>query len=141
VQTLSVTGKLDAGTADAVARSTILAEGGEGASVRRRGSAATAAPGSRAPKQQVQLPFRMELKRPRKSRLEIDFAGKTAVQVYDGQKAGSSGPISIATTWSRLPRRKRRQTRSRVTWTDRCSTMRRRGRYLEEVEPVKSRRL
>src|SRR5262252_4483894 len=26
----------------------------------------------------------MEMKRPRKSRLEIDFAGKTAVQVYDG---------------------------------------------------------
>ena len=44
--------------------------------------AATTAPGSIEP--QVQLPFRLELKPPHKSRLEIDFAGKTAVQVYDG---------------------------------------------------------
>ncbi len=32
----------------------------------------------------IQLPFRMELKRPLKSRLEIPFRGDTAVQVYDG---------------------------------------------------------
>ncbi len=35
-------------------------------------------------KQNVQLPFVMTMKRPRMSRLEIEFAGKTAVQVYDG---------------------------------------------------------
>jgi outer membrane lipoprotein-sorting protein len=34
--------------------------------------------------QQVELPFRMELKRSRKQRLEVDFNGKTSVQVYDG---------------------------------------------------------
>jgi hypothetical protein len=34
----------------------------------------------------------MELKRPRKSRLEIDFAGKTAVQVYDGQNGWKLRP-------------------------------------------------
>ena len=33
----------------------------------------------------VALPYRLELKRPRKSRLELDFDGKTAVQVYDGK--------------------------------------------------------
>ena len=33
----------------------------------------------------VALPYRLELKRPRKSRLELDFAGQTAVQVYDGK--------------------------------------------------------
>jgi outer membrane lipoprotein-sorting protein len=32
----------------------------------------------------VQLPFVLEMKRPRKSRIEIEFGGKTAVQVYDG---------------------------------------------------------
>ena len=32
----------------------------------------------------VQLPFMLEMKRPRKSRIEIEFGGKTAVQVYDG---------------------------------------------------------
>ena len=33
---------------------------------------------------QVELPFLMEMKRPHKSRVELEFAGKTAVQVYDG---------------------------------------------------------
>ena len=32
----------------------------------------------------MQLPFRLEMKRSRKSRLEIDFRGDTAVQVFDG---------------------------------------------------------
>lgn len=32
----------------------------------------------------VQLPFVMELQRPRMTRLEITFQGKTAIQVYDG---------------------------------------------------------
>ncbi len=36
------------------------------------------------PNRVIQLPYRMEMKRPRKSRLEIDFDGETAVQVYDG---------------------------------------------------------
>jgi outer membrane lipoprotein-sorting protein len=36
------------------------------------------------PAEQVQLPFRLELKRPRKTRLELDFKGQTSVQVYDG---------------------------------------------------------
>lgn len=34
--------------------------------------------------QEAQLPFRLELERPRKMRLEIDFHGTTAIQVYDG---------------------------------------------------------
>ena len=36
------------------------------------------------PAQQTQLPFRLEMKRARKSRLEIDFRGETAIQVFDG---------------------------------------------------------
>src|SRR5882762_11761412 len=93
VQTLSVTGKLDAGTGDAVARSTKLALAGVGASVKRgERAAAQAAVADKAAQEQVQLPFRLEMKRPRKSRLEIDFAGKTAVQVYDGQNGWKLRP-------------------------------------------------
>jgi hypothetical protein len=33
---------------------------------------------------ETQLPFLMEMKRPRKVRLEVQFSGQTAVQVYDG---------------------------------------------------------
>ena len=41
-------------------------------------------PSSPRLKEEAQLPFVMELERPRKLRFELQFAGKTAVQVYDG---------------------------------------------------------
>ena len=84
VQALSVSGKLDAGTGDSIQRSTTLARQGAGVSARRAERAA-AANSVKAATEQLQLPFRLEMKRPHKSRLEIDFAGKTAVQVYDGE--------------------------------------------------------
>ena len=93
VQTLSVTGKLDAGTPDSVERSAKLALQGAGASAKRAERAAAAESVKAAAAQQVQLPFRLEMKRPRKSRLEIDFAGKTAVQVHDGQNGWKLRPF------------------------------------------------
>lgn len=36
------------------------------------------------PAEEAQLPFLMELERGRKKRFELQFAGKTAIQVYDG---------------------------------------------------------
>jgi hypothetical protein len=36
------------------------------------------------PVEEVQLPFVMELKRPRKMRFELQFSGQTAIQVFDG---------------------------------------------------------
>jgi len=41
-------------------------------------------PGAARPKEEVKLPFAMDLERPRKSRFELKFKGQTAVQVYDG---------------------------------------------------------
>jgi len=95
VQTLSVAGKLEAGSGDSPARSAKLAREGLGASGRRGASAVPRAADSdkTAGTQQVLLPFRLEMKRPRKSRLEIDFAGKTAVQVYDGQNGWKLRPF------------------------------------------------
>ena len=83
VQSLSVTGTMDAGRADSAARSIRLAKGGMGATSRRAHADAAGAVKGEAT-QQVQLPFTLEVKRPHKSRLEIVFAGKTAVQVFDG---------------------------------------------------------
>lgn len=40
----------------------------------------------------VQLPYTMELKRPRKMRLELQFDGKTALQVYDGSNGWKLRP-------------------------------------------------
>jgi len=93
VQTISVTGKLDAGSGDSVRRSALVARQGLGASAKRAERIA-AAKGANTPEaQQVQLPFRLEMKRPRKSRLEIDFAGTTAVQVYDGEHGWKLRPF------------------------------------------------
>jgi outer membrane lipoprotein-sorting protein len=40
----------------------------------------------------MQVPFRLELKRPRKMRLEFEFDGKTAVQTYDGSAGWKLAP-------------------------------------------------
>ena len=84
VQTLSMTGKMDAGAGDSAARSAKLAAAGVGASAKRTHTEVLNGAAKDKADQRVQLPFRLEMKRPHKSRLEIDFAGKTAVQVYDG---------------------------------------------------------
>jgi outer membrane lipoprotein-sorting protein len=70
LQTLSMTGKMDAG---GNARPTLPVPGVK-----------PAAGVPARPKAQVQLPFVMQLKRPRKVRVELQFQGQTAVQVYDG---------------------------------------------------------
>lgn len=44
-------------------------------------------------KANVQLPFVMALKRPRMSRLEIEFGGSTALQVYDGTSGWKVRPF------------------------------------------------
>ena len=44
-------------------------------------------------KSNVQLPFVMKLKRPRMLRLEIQFQGKTAIQVYDGENGWKVRPF------------------------------------------------
>jgi len=82
LQTLSVSGKMDAGAGDSALRSDKIARLGVGATVKHAPVGAAAA-ADKGPKQ-VQLPFTLEMKRPRKSRLELQFAGKTAVQVFDG---------------------------------------------------------
>ena len=48
---------------------------------------------------QVQLPFVLEMKRPNKSRVEIEFEGKTAVQVYDGQSGWLMRPYLNRDDW------------------------------------------
>lgn len=45
------------------------------------------------PQEQTQLPFVLELERPRKSHLEIEFGGQTALQVYDGTQGWKVRPF------------------------------------------------
>lgn len=71
VQTLSMSGKMEAGGNN---RPTLPMPG-------RKDSHAM--PPAR-PAEQIKLPFVMELKRPRRSRVEVTFNGQNAVQVFDG---------------------------------------------------------
>ena len=80
VQTLSMSGKMEAGGNE---RQTLAAQG-----VRTGGVQLP-----KRPTEQMQLPFRLEMKRSRKSRLEIDFRGDTAVQVFDGSNGWKLRPF------------------------------------------------
>ncbi len=88
VQTMSLEGKLGAGGNQ---RAALPVPG-----VERRSSRPSPASqpglGSR-PAEEVQLPFVMELKRPRKMRFELQFNGQTAVQVFDGAQGWKLRPF------------------------------------------------
>ena len=86
VQAMSWTGKMDAGSGDSVSRSARFVRAALSA---KAPNAKTLSPADAdalkgEADKQVQLPFVLEMKHPHMSRLEIEFAGKTAVQVYDG---------------------------------------------------------
>jgi hypothetical protein len=83
VQTLSWTGKMGAGGNQREPIPVNLKGKGEAASL----------PVPSRPKDEAQLPFLMEMQRPRKVRIELQFNGKTAVQVYDGANGWKVRPF------------------------------------------------
>jgi len=97
VQSMSWSGKLDAG-GGSLERSRRVAEGRG-----HRGPTEVANNNDAAAKgeanKQPQLPFVLEMKRPGKSRVEIQFAGKTAVQVYDGKEGWMKRPFLNRDDW------------------------------------------
>ena len=91
VKTISMSGKLDAGkTRDPVRLAQALMRTKD--EVRAQARMALAHPEEFEGKL-VQLPFVLEMERPGKTRLEIQFQGKTAVQVYDGKKGWKLRPF------------------------------------------------
>jgi outer membrane lipoprotein-sorting protein len=80
---------------------TMSMEGKLGAGGNQRAALPVPVPGRNAnqtilpqrPVQEVQLPFAMELKRPRKMRIELTFNGQTAVQVFDGSNGWKLRPF------------------------------------------------
>jgi hypothetical protein len=106
VQTMSWAGKMDAGVGDSVARSqNYLAQTWGAKSPKVRAAMVAAAKKGESPKEQqpaakqVQLPFVLEMKRPAKSRIELEFAGKTAIQVYDGKQGWLKRPYLNRNDW------------------------------------------
>jgi len=78
VQSLSMSGKLDAG-------------GNNQPALKIPGMPAP--PPSNEPRAQAQLPFVLEIKRPNKTRLEIEFEGEKALQIYDGRHGWKLRPF------------------------------------------------
>ena len=103
VTSMSYSGKMDAGYADSAARSARYVSGaaaGHNAKTGKQALLAMEAEQSQhANDKQVQLPFLFELKRPNKERVEIEFAGKTAVQVYDGANGWMLRPYLNRDDW------------------------------------------
>jgi hypothetical protein len=104
VQTMSWTGKMEAGTSDSSARSAAYlrnqwSRGAKLAHAVLADAKKGATPQTQTAAQQVQLPFVFELKRPGKSRVELEFAGKTAVQVYDGRSGWMLRPYLNRNDW------------------------------------------
>ncbi len=80
VQTMSEEGKMGAGGNQ---RATLQVP---------MGNKDTRMPVAVRPKEEVELPFVLDLERPRKSRVELKFKGQTAVQVYDGSRGWKLRP-------------------------------------------------
>lgn len=78
VQTLTETGKMGAGGDNRQPSAAAIP------AVNRPGKQQMQLPQSPRLAQEAQLPFTLDLERGRKMRLELQFAGKTAIQVYDG---------------------------------------------------------
>jgi hypothetical protein len=99
VQTLSWAGKIDAGVGNSVTRSQMFVR--EQRELRTKGPKALIAShtGADARPAQVELPFALEMKRPSKQRFEVEFAGKTAVQVYDGHTGWLKRPYLNRDDW------------------------------------------
>jgi len=97
VQTMAWTGQMEAGVGDSVARSSQYVRNSwatrNGKPTRAAVAQATGAEAAAPSEKQVQLPFVLDLKRPNLSRVEIQFAGKTAVQVYDGTNGWKLRPF------------------------------------------------
>ncbi|MBV9343863.1 MAG: outer membrane lipoprotein-sorting protein [Gammaproteobacteria bacterium] len=100
VQTMSWSGKMDAGVGDSMARSENYVKQMWANKKKSTGHGQGAAEQTNTPvTQQVQLPFVLEMKRPGKSRIELEFAGKTAVQVYDGKEGWLKRPYLNRDDW------------------------------------------
>ena len=79
IRTMVMTGKMEAGGNDRAALPTQSARPGRVMPAKR-------------PAEQVRLPFVMKMARPRKTRLEIEFRGQKAVQVFDGSNGWKLRP-------------------------------------------------
>jgi len=93
VQTMQLSGKMEAGRGDNVERADKMINASKAAGGKAKNAEVVAANAAPESNKQIQLPFTLDLKRPNLMRLEIEFDGKTAVQVFDGQHGWKYRPF------------------------------------------------
>jgi hypothetical protein len=86
VQTMSFAGKLTAGGNQRTALPVPMTD-------RKASQRSSKMAFPSRPSEEVQLPFMMELKRTRKMRMELQFNGQTAIQVFDGANGWKLRPF------------------------------------------------
>lgn len=83
VHALQFVGKVEAGTGSMDPLASKIGRSKAAFPV-KEGAINPTVPADAKPDKQVQLPIVMDFERPNKSRVEVEFGGKTAVQVFDG---------------------------------------------------------
>jgi hypothetical protein len=99
VQTMSWNGRMEVGFGDSAARSARYVSNAAKASTAKKKAMLEQASQGKPEDKQVQLPFLLEMKRPHKSRVEVQFDGKTSVQVYDGSNGWMMRPYLNRDDW------------------------------------------
>ncbi len=91
IKTMSMAGSVEAGAPrDPVKQAMAFLHPDETRAAAKRAALHHTTP---APAKQVELPFRIELARPRRSRVEVVFQGQTSVQVFDGDQGWKVRPF------------------------------------------------
>lgn len=93
VQTMQLSGRIEAGRGDNVARAEKLIHASSRTDGKGSNAEVAAANVDLDSDKQIQLPFTLDLGRSKRMRLEIAFDGKTAVQVFDGKQGWKVRPF------------------------------------------------
>jgi outer membrane lipoprotein-sorting protein len=100
LQSISYNGKMEAGYGDSASRSSqYVSTAAMSLKAKERMIRERLAAPPKPQAKQVELPFQIEMKRPNKERVEVEFAGKTAVQVYDGASGWMMRPYLNRDDW------------------------------------------
>ena len=91
-QAISWSGKMDIGSGDSGARTNRFLRSGSMPSSHKELVGESSARGQDGAAKQVQVPFTLTMARPHRTRVELQVAGKTALQVYDGTQGWKVRP-------------------------------------------------
>jgi len=110
VQSMTWKGKIEVGYGDSLARSERWVS--DATTRRGRGPRTQPVNDEAAHKEQVRVPFALEMKRPDKTRIEVEFGGKTAVQLFDGSSGWLLRPYLNRDDWEPYSAEQAAQARS-----------------------------